>query len=128
MLAALVAWLAGVNGRIDVNMLEFGRQHAVFLLNAMAGSLMVICAARMVQEWTWLQWIGRNTLLILCTHMLVFFVLSGVAALAGGFGGARPGLGWSIFVTLFALVASVPLRWFLMRFAPWTLGARPVSA
>ncbi|MEA9755484.1 acyltransferase family protein [Xanthomonas campestris pv. raphani] len=127
-LAALVAWLAGVNGRIDVNMLEFGRQHAVLLLSAVAGSLMVICAARLVQEWAWLQWIGRNTLLILCTHMLVFFVLSGVAALAGGFGGARPGLGWAIFVTLFALVASVPLRWFLMRFAPWTLGARPVSA
>ncbi len=127
-LAIAVAWLADVNGRIDVNMLEFGRNHALFLLSAVLGSLMVICAARLVQGWAWVQWIGRNTLLILCTHMLVFFVLSGVAALAGGFGTSRPGLGWALFVTIFALAACVPLRWFLMRFAPWTLGARPVAA
>ncbi|MCF5930416.1 polysaccharide biosynthesis protein GumF, partial [Xanthomonas perforans] len=127
-LGLAVAWLAVANGRIDVNMLEFGRNHALFLVSALLGSLMVICAARLVQSWAWLQWIGRNTLLILCTHMLVFFVLSGVAALAGGFGGARPGLGWAVFVTLFALAASVPLRWILMRFAPWALGARRVAA
>ncbi|MCL1500406.1 acyltransferase family protein [Xanthomonas nasturtii] len=127
-LALAVAWLANANGRIDVNMLEFGHNHALFLLTALLGSLMVICAARLVQGWAWLQWIGRNTLLILCTHMLVFFVLSGVAALAGGFGSARPGLAWAVFVTLFALAACVPMRWVLMRFAPWTLGARRVAA
>ncbi|QHG87184.1 acyltransferase family protein [Xanthomonas sp. NCPPB 1638] len=127
-LALAVAWLAQVNGRIDVNMLQFGRNHAVFLLSAILGSLMVICAARLVQRWAWIQWIGRNTLLILCTHMLVFFVLSGVAAVAGGVGSARPGLGWAIFVTLFALAACVPMRWVLMRFAPWALGARMVTA
>lgn len=127
-LALAVAWLAQINGRIDVNMLQFGRSHAVFLLSAVLGSLMVICAARLVQRWAWIQWIGRNTLLILCTHMLVFFVLSGVAAVAGGFGSARPGLGWAIFVTLFALAACVPMRWILMRLAPWALGARTVTA
>lgn len=127
-LALAVAWLAQVNGRIDVNMLQFGRHHAVFLLSAILGSLMVICAARLVQRWAWIQWIGRNTLLILCTHMLVFFVLSGVAAVAGGVGSARPGLGWAIFVTLFALAVCVPMRWILMRFAPWALGARMVTA
>ncbi|MCC4607113.1 acyltransferase family protein [Xanthomonas campestris] len=127
-LAFAVAWLAQRNGRIDVNMLQFGREHALFLLSAVLGSLMVICAARLVQGWAWLQWIGRNTLLILCTHMLVFFVLSGVAAVAGGLGSARPGLGWAVFVTVFALVACVPMRWVLMRFAPWALGARTVTA
>ncbi|PPU20152.1 acyltransferase family protein [Xanthomonas arboricola] len=128
LLALPVAWLADRNGRIDVNMLEFGRNHAGFVVSAVLGSLMVICAARLVQGWAWIQWIGRNTLLILCTHMLVFFVLSGVAALAGGFAASRPGLGWALFVTVFALLACVPLRWLLMRFAPWTLGARPVAA
>ncbi|WP_115554050.1 acyltransferase family protein [Xanthomonas arboricola] len=127
-LALAVAWLAQRNGRIDVNMLGFGRDHAVFLISAVLGSLMVICAARLVQSWGWVQWIGRNTLLILCTHMLVFFVLSGVAAVAGGFGAGRPGLGWAVFVTVFALVACVPMRWLLMRFAPWALGARTVAA
>ncbi|MCD0258565.1 acyltransferase family protein [Xanthomonas melonis] len=128
LLASVLVWLSQRNGRIDVNMLQFGHAHGLFLLSAVLGSLMVICAARLVQGWSWIQWIGRNTLLILCTHMLVFFVLSGVAALAGGFGGARPGLGWAVFVTLFALAACVPMRWILMRFAPWTLGARAVAA
>ncbi|WP_184408350.1 acyltransferase family protein [Xanthomonas sp. 3075] len=128
LLALPVVWLAQTNGRIDVNMLEFGRDHAAFVLSAVLGSLMVICAARLVQGWAWVQWIGRNTLLILCTHMLVFFVLSGVAAVSGIFGAWRPGLGWAVFVTVFALAACVPLRWLLMRFAPWTLGARPVAA
>lgn len=127
-LALVVAWVADINGRIDVNMLAFGHSDALFVVSALFGSLMVICAARLVQSWAWLQWIGRNTLLILCTHMLVFFVLSGGVALAGGLGSAGPGLGWAVFVTLFALAACVPLRWIVMRIAPWALGARAVAA
>ncbi|KAB7764048.1 acyltransferase family protein [Xanthomonas maliensis] len=127
-LAGAVAWLSERNGRIDVNMLTFGQNHALFLLSALLGSLMVICAARVVQGWAWVQWIGRNTLLILCTHMLVFFVLSGVAAIVGGFGATGPGLGWAVFVTAFALAACVPMQWFFQHFAPWAIGARPVTA
>ncbi|MEB2230285.1 acyltransferase family protein [Xanthomonas campestris] len=121
-LAFSVAWIAQTNGRIDINMLEFGRNHALFLAGALLGSLMVICAAPLVQHWAWIQWVGRNTLLILCLHMLVFFVLSGVASVAGGFPGGRPGAGWAIFVTIIALLVCVPARWVLIRVAPWALG------
>ncbi|SMQ94646.1 protein GumF [Xanthomonas fragariae] len=76
--------------------------------------------------WLLTRNIGEKAARWVCTHMLVFFAISGVAALSGGFGASRPGLGWAVFVTLFALAACVPLRWVLMRFAHWTLGARPV--
>lgn len=116
--------LAWRNDRVDVNMLVFGHSASAFLVAALLGSLMTLCAARLLQGAAWLQWIGRNTLLILCTHLLVFFVLSGVAALAGLFDGGRPGFGWAVFVSAFALAAAVPMRWMFMRWAPWMLGAQ----
>lgn len=120
--------LAWRNGRVDVNMLQFGQSSAVFLAVSLLGTAMALCAARLIARWPGVQWIGRNTLLILCTHILVFFVLSGVASLLGWFGpGGKPGPGWALFVSAFALAASVPLRMLLMRFAPWSLGARSAA-
>ncbi|HBK46223.1 MAG TPA: polysaccharide biosynthesis protein GumF [Xanthomonadaceae bacterium] len=117
----VIAWR---NGRIDINMLVFGQSHLAFYIAALLGTAMSLCAARLLQHLGWVQWIGRNTLLILCTHLLVFFVLSGAMALVGGFGPAGPGPVWALFVSVFALLASVPMRWVLMRWAPWSLGAR----
>lgn len=118
--------LAWHNGRVDVNMLRFGQSPLLFFVTALLGIFMAMCAARLLQPLAWVQWLGRNTLLVLCTHMLVFFVLSGVASLAGGFGQAGPGPGWALFVSAFALLACVPMRWLLMRWAPWALGAGAV--
>ncbi|MEE7547185.1 acyltransferase family protein, partial [Xanthomonas sp. Kuri4-1] len=119
----VIAWR---NDRVDVNLLVFGHSPAAFFAAALLGTLMALCAGRLIQHLPGVQWIGRNTLLILCTHLLVFFVLSGVMALAGGFGPGGPGAGWAVFVLAAALAASVPLRWILMRWAPWALGARAV--
>lgn len=117
------AWLAWSNGRVDVNQLQFGASAWKFFLAALLGTGMTLCLARLVEGWAAVQWIGRNTLLILCTHILIFFVLSGVAALAGLYPpGSKPGPGWALAVSAFALAASVPLRWLLARWAPWAIG------
>lgn len=124
-LAAPWLWLALGNGRVDINQLEFGESHAKFFAASGLGIAGVLCGARLLQRWNVVQWIGRNTLLLLCTHILVFFVLSGVASLAGWFaGGARPGLGWALLVTALALCLSLPLHWIFMKLAPWAIGAR----
>lgn len=120
--------LAWGNGRVDINQMEFGRSGSVFHLAAMLGTAMALCAAQRVMHLRWVQWIGRNTLLVLCTHLLVFFVLSGVASLLGGFGPAGPGPAWALFVSVVALLACVPLRALLMRWAPWSLGVRAATA
>lgn len=118
-------WLALGNGRVDINQLEFGTSRAKFFAAGLLGTAAVLCGARLIQHWPAVQWIGRNTLLILCTHILVFFVLSGVASLAGWFsGGERPGTSWALLVTAVALALSPPLRWAFIRFAPWAIGAR----
>lgn len=120
--------LAWRNGRVDINQLEFGYSRIVFLVAALLGTAMTLCAAQLLARWRWVQWIGRNTLLVLCTHLLVFFVLSGVASLLGGFGPGGPGPAWALFVSVVALLACVPMRAVLMRWAPWSLGARPAAA
>jgi acyltransferase len=120
--------LAWRNGRVDINQLEFGYSRIAFLVASMLGTAMALCAVQLFKHLRWVQWIGRNTLLVLCTHLLVFFVLSGVASLLGGFGPTGPGVVWALFVSIVALLACVPIRAVLMRWAPWSLGVRPVSA
>jgi len=126
LVAAIWLPLAWHNGKVDMNKMQFGDSTPLFLLTALLGTAMTMGIAGWIARWPGVQWIGRNTLLILCTHFLVFFVLSGLRSLAGIH--AEPSAGWALFVSAFALAAAVPMRWLLMRFAPWTLGARRTPA
>jgi len=126
LVASLWLPLAWHNGKVDMNRMQFGDSTLLFLLGALLGTAMTMGVAGWIARWPGVQWIGRNTLLILCTHFLVFFVLSGLRSLAGLHG--EPSAGWALFVSAFALAAAVPMRWCLMRLAPWTLGARRTPA
>lgn len=128
-LAALLlglAWsaIAWNNGRVDVNMMRFGDSPLAFLAASLLGSAMALCAARLVQEWAWVQWIGRNTLLILCTHTLLFSLMAGVASRTGLVRGDAWGPGWAVSVGVLAVLASVPIRAVIVRVAPWMIGLR----
>ncbi|MBO9716025.1 MAG: acyltransferase family protein [Pseudoxanthomonas sp.] len=125
LLAAPWLWLAWSNGRVDVNQLRFGASGLAFILAALCGTGVVLMASPLAARSAALCWIGRNSLLILCTHFLVFFVLSGVASLAGLFAhDARPGLAWALSISAIAVAACVPMRAVLVRHAPWALGLR----
>lgn len=130
--ALLPSWaaLAWANGRVDVAQLRFGASGPAFLAAALLGTALLLRVSASLAGVRALQWIGRNTLLILCTHMPVFFVLSGIASLAGLFANGRPGPGWALSVSLLALALCVPMRALLARRAPWALGLRaaPVGA
>ncbi|WP_115046935.1 acyltransferase family protein [Xanthomonas arboricola] len=120
-------WLAGWNGQVDVNNLQFGHSAVVFLLVSLLGTAMTLCVAYFIRQWRWLQWIGGNTLLILCTHTLVFLVLTSVVARTGVI--ARSLIGtppWAMSLSAFAVAASVPMRAALVRVAPWMLGLKRI--
>ncbi|WP_234048952.1 acyltransferase family protein [Xylella fastidiosa] len=111
--------LALCNEKVDMNMLIFGNSPFVFHVSALLGVAIVLCAAALVEQWSLVQWAGRNTLLILCTHTLVFFVLFGVLSLLGGTSGLILALLFSAITLCF-----IPIfRWILMRWIPWSLGA-----
>jgi fucose 4-O-acetylase-like acetyltransferase len=125
----LLSWaaLAWANGRVDVVQLRFGASGAMFLVAALLGTALLLCVSASLARVRTLQWIGRNTLLILCTHMPVFFVLSGIASLAGLFANDKPGPAWALSISLLALALCVPMRAIFARWAPWALGLRTAS-
>ena len=124
MVLLLPSWavLAWANGRVDVVQLRFGASGWMFFAAALLGTALLLCASASLTRMRALQWIGRNTLLILCTHMPVFFVLSGVASLAGSFADDKPGPAWALSISLLALALCVPMRAIFARWAPWALG------
>ena len=127
----LVPWflLAWSNGRVDINQLRFGASVWKFILASLLGTSIVLLASPLAARSAALRWIGRNTLLILCTHILVFFVLSGIAAVLGLFpAGSKPGPAWALGVSGVSIALCVPLRALFMRYAPWALWLRRSTA
>ncbi|MDG2524677.1 acyltransferase family protein [Stenotrophomonas sp. HITSZ_GD] len=125
LLAVLWLPLAWINGKVDVNLLRFGQSPAVFLGVALLGTALMLHVGGWIQHVPGVQWIGRNTLVILCTHFLVLFFLSGVRSVAGI--GGPPGPAWALFATAVAIAAAVPARAMLARWAPWALGLSPTA-
>lgn len=121
-------WLAWSNGRVDINQLRFGASAWKFVLASLLGTSIVLSLSPLAARSGILRWMGRNTLLILCTHILVFFVLSGIASVLGLFAaGDKRGLVWALGVSAVSIALCVPLRWLFMRYAPWALGQRGAS-
>ncbi|MGH8027742.1 MAG: acyltransferase family protein, partial [Pseudoxanthomonas sp.] len=128
--ALLVPWLllAWSNGRVDINQLRFGTSAWKFVLAALLGTSIVLLASPLGAKSAALRWMGRNTLLILCIHILAFFVLSGIAAVLGLFpAGSKPGPAWALCVSAVSIALCVPLRVLFMRYAPWALGQRAAA-
>jgi acyltransferase len=133
MAAVLVAvpWLllAWSNSRVDINQLRFGASAWKFLIASLLGTSVVLLASPLAARSVVLRWIGRNTLLILCTHILVFFILSGIASLAGLFpAGTKPGAVWAVAISIISIALCVPMRWMFLRYVPWVLGQRSEAA
>lgn len=128
-LALAPPWLllVSANGYVNLAQLRFGASGWMYAAAALLGTAMLMSASVPLARMRVVQWIGRNTLLILCTHMLVFFVLSGVASLGGVFDGRRPGPAWAVFAALAAIALCVPMRAVLLRHAPWALGLRAAA-
>ncbi|OAG67628.1 polysaccharide biosynthesis protein GumF [Xanthomonas floridensis] len=123
----MAAWgvLAAWNGQVDVNNLQFGHWPALFLLVSLLGTAMTLCVAYFLRNWQWVQWIGTNTLLILCTHTLVFLVATSVVARTGLVDRGLIGTPiWAMGLSMFAIACAVPMRAVLVRLAPWMLGLK----
>ena len=123
-------WLAWSNGRVDINQLLFGAAAWKFFAAAMLGTAIVLLLSPVLQHWKAVQWIGRNTLLILCAHIPILFVTSGIASVGGVFAeGREPDARWAIAVSTLSIALCVPLRALLVRYAPWAIGiATPTPA
>lgn len=111
-------YLAPLNGKVDMNYFKFGHSTTLFHFVALLGSAMTIFAARFFETFSWVNWLGRNTLLILCTHIFVFFFASGIMQLV-----KWPATALSAFaISFLALLLAPALKLFFNRWFPLALG------
>ena len=89
-LAALVLGAAGLgwlavqhNGRVDLQMMNFGRVGPLFLPTALLGILLCLAATLRLPALAVSRWVADRALLIFPSHLLVFNALSGAVMLLG---------------------------------------------
>lgn len=82
--AAGLGWLAvQLNGRVDLQMLNFGRVGALYLPTALLGILLCLAATLRLPALRASRWVADRALLIFPSHLLVFNALSGAVMLLG---------------------------------------------
>jgi acyltransferase len=82
--AAGLGWLAVQhNGRVDLQMMNFGRVGPLFLPTALLGILLCLAATLRLPALGVSRWVADRALLIFPSHLLVFNALSGAVMLLG---------------------------------------------
>lgn len=126
-LVVIAAWfaLATVQGRVDLARANLGNAPLLFLPCAAAGIALTLFAARLLPASNTLRWLSENSLVIFPLHPLLINAASGALKQAGA--GPHGPLAW-LLLSVWGIVACVPIAWALRRYAPELLGvARPVA-
>ncbi|OZA27614.1 MAG: hypothetical protein B7X93_08785 [Hydrogenophilales bacterium 17-61-9] len=121
-----VAYVAGINGEVDLNTLLFGNHRYLFLINAYLGVLALFCFSISLPAHAVFQWLSKNTIVIFPLHLLMFSFFTGVAVVVFGMPHAfkETSFLWTGAFALLALCLSYPSAWFLRHFFPMVFGKR----
>lgn len=116
MLAALALGAAGLgglavqhNGRVDLQMMNFGRLGALFLPTALLGILLCLAATLRLPALAASRWVADRALLIFPSHLLVFHALHGAVTVLGLPGGTKLEPWFGALAVLLGLAAGAPL-------------------
>ncbi|WP_341677880.1 acyltransferase family protein [Niveibacterium sp. SC-1] len=113
-----------INGRTDLNKLEFGLFPALYLPNAVVGIVTVALLARLMTDNRALAWLSANTLIIFPSHLLMFNVFTAVGVLVFGLPlDFKASSAWfGVIYAAAALLLSVPLAYALAKILPSVFG------
>jgi acyltransferase len=125
-MVAGVAYVAGINGEVDLNTLLFGSHRYLFLINAYLGVLALFYFSISLPGNAVFQWLSKNTIIIFPIHLLMFGVFTGIGVVVFGMPHAfkESSFLWTGAFPLLALLLSYPGAWFLHRFFPVVFGKR----
>lgn len=125
-MVAGVAYVAGINGEVDLNTLLFGSHRYLFLINAYLGVLALFYFSISLPANAFFQWLSKNTIIIFPIHLLMFSVFTGIGVVVFGMPHAfkESSLLWTGAFPLLALLLSYPSALFLYRFFPVVFGKR----
>ena len=100
----------------DLNELHFGIP-AVFLGAALMGSYGMIQLGKKL-VWRPLLWLGKNSLIIMGTHIPILLLARYIA------GTTAPTLWHRLFDLVLIIALEIPIAWLLNRFTPFLIGKR----
>jgi acyltransferase len=116
-----IVWL---NGRVDMNTMQFGKLW-LFYTGAAVGIFLAVAGAQFLPENRLTRWLSQNTIVIFPLHQLMFSVFTGIGVrLLGLPPDFKASLAASLVFTLLALVCSLPAAYLLRRFLPFMIGER----
>lgn len=121
---ALNLFLALKNGKVDLNYLVF-HNYGLYFSAAFCGSMAVICLCAALPAWKPLIYIGKNSLIIMATHMNCRFL--GICYAVGSLILSRlpiiGELGYQVIVIVCMTALEVIAIYGINRYAPFLIGA-----
>ena len=108
---------------IEMYLSRYGN-YAYFVLAALAAIFLILLLVRKAPDCKPLCWLGKNSLLIYCTHTMVLQIPYSVEKRLPAILPDKElqALLVSLLATVFVCLVSVPLSRFINRYTPWMLG------
>ncbi|MFH1817300.1 MAG: acyltransferase family protein [Pseudomonadota bacterium] len=119
-----VAFLANINGDVDLNTLHFGSHPALFFLSAYLGIFALFYFSIGLPAMRVFRWLSQNTIIIFPIHLLMFSVFTGISVVVFGFPRdfKESSFIWTLLFPAAALLSSYPASAFIRRFFPFVIG------
>jgi acyltransferase len=124
--------LAGtaLNGKVDLNLLDFGKLRLPYFVNAYLGIFALLFASLLLPSKRALSWIADNTIIIFPTHLLLYSLFTGIGVILLGWPHdfKESSWVWTAVFPILALGLSYPISLILTRCCPILFGNRVPNA
>lgn len=124
LMLAVVAFVANLNGSVDLNTLHFGNYRSLYFIGAYLGIFALFYFSIGLPATRVFRWLSQNTIIIFPIHLLMFSVFTGIAVVAFGFPHdfKESSFIWTLLFPAAALLSSYPASVFIRRFFPFVIG------
>lgn len=121
---------AALNGKVDLNTLQFGNLPLVYFVNSYLGIFALWFACQLLPSKRTLRWIANNTIIIFPTHLLLYSLFTGIGVVLLGWPHdfKESSWIWTVIFPVLALGLSYPISLVLMRYCPVLFGSRISNA
>lgn len=114
------------NGKVDLNLLDLGRLHWAYFLNAYLGIFALLFFSFWIAPLHILRWIAAHTIIIFPSHLLFYSAFTGfaVVVLHWPYQFKESSWLWTVLFPIAALILSYPLALILKHCCPYIFGKR----
>lgn len=122
-LVVLLTIAAKINGRVSMAKMRFGNL-LLFYLGAFSGIGLIVLLSHMIRNNACFEWLSRNTIVILATHIITFTAFKGLSMMFLNMNRHNTNLGIGLLYTTGALAICYPISYIIDKYFPWMVGHR----